>query len=236
VLALLLGISGVTTVALARPGEDAAVAGEAANSASAAPASPVAAELQELKDEVRAQTKLFAAHSQELESERVALQEELARIESLEAKVGVAADTAVSSIGEGDPQSSAPPAQPQTLQNQGNVDRRLGNLEARLKKIGPLSFSGDFRFREEPLYGGPADRSLDQNRQRIRLRFNTEADLGAGVTGGFSLASGDVNNPISTNQDVTAFYTRKPIALDKAFVQYRPTFFKPLTLVAGKFG
>src|SRR6202034_1707122 len=44
-----------------------------------------------------------------------------------------------------------------------------------------------------------------------------------------------VNNPISTNTDITSFYTRKPIEIDRAFAQYNPTFFNHLTVVAGKF-
>ncbi len=131
--------------------------------------------------------------------------------------------------------SAIPAAQPQEGQTTGNVDKRLSNLEDRLKKVGPLSFSGDFRFRDESFSGGPTNGSLDQDRLRIRLRFNTDIDLGNGLTGGFSLATGDVNNPISTNTDITAFYVRKPIELDKAFAQYTPTFFNHLTVVGGKF-
>jgi len=53
------------------------------------PASPIIVELQALKDAVQAQTKQFAEHSQELESERSALHSELEAIEKLEAKLGL---------------------------------------------------------------------------------------------------------------------------------------------------
>src|ERR1019366_3301486 len=46
-----------------------------------------------------------------------------------------------------------PPSQ--TPQNAGSSDERIRNLERRLKGIGPLSFSGDVRVREEPIFGGP---------------------------------------------------------------------------------
>jgi hypothetical protein len=52
---------------------------------------------------------------------------------------------------------------------------------------------------------------------------------------GFSLASGDLGDPISTNSTETGFFTRKPIAIDKAFGVYNPHYFTPFTLTVGKF-
>jgi len=118
---------------------------------------------------------------------------------------------------------------------QGSVDRRLSDLEQRFKKLGPLSFSGDFRLREDAFYGGPSDHSLDQNLQNYRLRFNTDIQVTDDISGGFTLASGNINDPTSTNQTLTGFYARKPIALDRVFIDYHPGDFKPLNLVAGKF-
>jgi hypothetical protein len=118
---------------------------------------------------------------------------------------------------------------------QGNVDRRLSELEQRMKKLGPLTFSGDFRLREDAFYGGPSDHSLDQNLQNYRLRFNTDVAVTDDISGGFTLASGNINDPTSTNQTLTGFYARKPIALDRVFIDYHPSQFKPLNLVAGKF-
>ncbi len=40
--------------------------------------------------------------------------------------------------------------------------------------------------------------------------------------GGFSLASGDLNNPISTNQTTNQFDTRKPIEIDRVYATYNP--------------
>ncbi len=120
-------------------------------------------------------------------------------------------------------------------QNAGSSDERIRNLERRLKGIGPLSFSGDIRIREEPTFGGPSDGSLDRNRARIRSRFNIFADLGEEFQAGLTIASGDVNDPTTTNQTMGVFYTRKAFALDQAYVNYDPKWFKPLTLTAGKF-
>lgn len=131
--------------------------------------------------------------------------------------------------------SPSPGPSAQVIQNQGSSDERVRQLEQRMRGLGPLSFSGDLRAREEPSFGGPADGSLDRDRARFRARFNVVADLGKQFQAGFSLATGDVNDPISTNQTMGVFYTRKAMALDQAYVGYQPTWFKPLKLIAGKF-
>jgi putative porin len=120
-------------------------------------------------------------------------------------------------------------------QHAGSSDERIRNLERQIKGIGPLSFSGDIRLRGEPFLGGPSDQSLQRIRGRVRARFNVTADLGEQFRAGITLASGDVNDPTSTNANLTGFYTRKAIALDQAFVEFKPKQFKPLTLVGGKF-
>lgn len=107
--------------------------------------------------------------------------------------------------------------------------------EGKIKSIGPFSFSGDMRVRDEPFIGGPVNQSQVRNRERFRLRFNVNAKFNDDISGGFSLASGDLNDPISTNQTDIQFYARKPIAIDRAFVNYTPHQFKPLLLTGGKF-
>ena len=120
-------------------------------------------------------------------------------------------------------------------QQTGSSDERIRSLERQIQGLGPISFSGDVRLRAEPFYGGPTDESLDRARARVRARFNATANLGEQFRAGLSLASGDINDPTSTNQTLTGFYARKAIALDQAFVEFAPKEFKPLTLVAGKF-
>ena len=113
--------------------------------------------------------------------------------------------------------------------------KKLQAFESSLKKVGPFNFSGDLRLRDEPFFGGPADESQVRNRFRFRLRFNANAKLNDDISGGFSLASGDINDPISTNQTANQFFTRKTVGIDKAFITYNPHYFKPLTLTGGKF-
>ena len=131
--------------------------------------------------------------------------------------------------------SAAADAKTTVAQADQTLVKRVQGVENSLKKVGPFAFSGDFRLRDEPFFGGPSDQSQVRNRERFRLRFNANAKLNDDINGGFTFASGDINDPISTNQTTNQFYTRKPLAIDKAFINYNPHQFKPLTLTGGKF-
>ena len=109
------------------------------------------------------------------------------------------------------------------------------SFEEKIKKVGPFSFAGDFRLRDEPFFGGPVNNSQVRNRERFRLRFTANVKLNDDISGGFALASGDINDPISTNQTANQYYTRKPFLLDRAFINYTPHQLKALTLTGGKF-
>jgi hypothetical protein len=188
----------------------------------------------------------------EVEELKLLVREQQQRIDALEAgrkaspepPAMVASVTPITSAPTAYPASNAKPqadeSQPQNAPRAQNVqagssDERIRNLERQIKGLGPISFSGDVRVRAEPFFGGPADHSLDRARARIRARFNAVADLGSQFRAGITVASGDVNDPTSTNANMTGFYTRKAIALDQAFVEFNPKDFKPLTLTAGKF-
>jgi hypothetical protein len=175
----------------------------------------VETELQQLRD-------LLEAQARQLQEQ----QEKMAELEAAlnATKVALAATPA--------PAASAAAPAPQAPPDLG---KRIDGLENKLKSVGPFSFSGDFRLRDEPFFGGPSNQSQVRNRARIRMRFNATAKLNDDVSGGFSLASGDINDPISTNQTMNQFFTRKPFLLDRAFITYTPHQFKPLTLTGGRF-
>ena len=245
---LSLAIAGSSPVALAAAGETSAAdpaAGNAPNRNTSDPAKdpavvpdPVASELRELKEAVEEQTKQFNEHSAELEAERAALRNELDTIAKLETKLGVTPDTILGAATPAAEAVTSDPPAAQNIQTQTPQDwsNRIANLENRVKTFGPFTFSGDLRLREEPFFGGPNTESLDQARARYRLRFNIDAKLNEDFAGGLSLASGDINDPISTNQTITGFYTRKTVAIDKAFIDYSPHELHVLTLIGGKFG
>jgi hypothetical protein len=202
--------------------------------AAAAPAAPLVttADIQALKDALAAQQQQIQALQAQLQIRQQGPQPEPSALEALPAPAP-----------EPQAQSSdtqTTPGQPQTASRAqsvqaGSSDERIRNLERQIKGIGPISFSGDIRLRAEPFFGGPADESLDRARARVRARFNAFADLGPQFRAGLTLASGDVNDPTTTNQTLTGFYTRKAVALDQAFVEFTPNQFKSLTVIGGKF-
>ncbi len=198
--------------------------------------SSVQAQLEQLKASVQAQSAAIEEQRKELEGEQAALRDALNRIAALEAKLSITPNAPTDAATQASAALiSTPKDQPSTqTQTPQDLSNRIGNLEDRLKNFGPFSFSGDFRLRDEPFFGGPANQSQDRNRERYRLRFNVDAKLNDDFSGGFSLASGDVNDPTTTNQTVSGFYARKPIAVDKAFIDYTPHQFKALTLMGGK--
>jgi hypothetical protein len=188
---------------------------------------------------------LLQAQGRELETLRSALREQKELTAELAAKLnsaGVKSNVAESrgeQVAVEQTNSSSTAATTELAQKVAKLEADLGNsrkdIEERLKTLGPFAFSGDLRLRAEPTFGGPSDRSQDRFRERIRFRFNAEAKLNDQFRGGFSLASGDLNNPISTNQTTNQYTTRKPIAIDRAYATYNPAWFRPLTLTGGKF-
>jgi hypothetical protein len=208
-----------------------------ATAAAAAPVAPApppvtAADIQELKAALAAQQQQIADLQAQLQSKN----------QNLAPQQVVSAVSPVTQSAE--PASSSPTPIATNLQdtsnnkagqNAGSSDERVRNLERQIQGLGPISFSGDVRLRLEPFLGGPSDQSLDRLRGRYRARFNATANLGEQFRAGITLASGDVNDPTSTNQNVTGFYTRKTFALDQAFAEFTPKEFKALTLTGGKF-
>jgi len=186
---------------------------------------------------------LLQAQGEEIAALRIALREQQELSARLEARLNAGSPSAIVAVAATPEPAPASPAigstqtdlEQKVEQLETDMGRSQKNLEERIKKIGPFEFSGDFRLRAEPTFGGPVDQSQDRFRERIRLRFNVEAKLNDQIRGGFSLASGDLNSPISTNQTLDQFDTRKPIAIDRMYAMYTPSWFKPLTLTGGKF-
>ena len=220
--------------------------GSAVAAPTTAPAPVTAADIQELKDALAAQQKQIQALQAQLQAKEQEQPQQQVRSSALTAAPlpstnlspvtppasGTASEVQVPATVAMNAQE-APSDKRQ--QNAGSSDERIRNLERQIKGIGPISFSGDIRLRAEPFFGGPTDESLDRVRGRVRARFNAVATLGEQFRAGFTLASGDINDPTTTNQTLTGFYTRKAVALDQAFVEFTPKDFKLLTLVGGKF-
>lgn len=105
-------------------------------------------------------------------------------------------------------------------------------MEAKVKGLGNFSLSGDLRMRYEPFF---QEGAATRQRERMRARLNLTGKLSDEVAGGISIASGSLDDVNSTNQTLTGFFTRKTIGLDRYFITYKPKWFKPLGLTAGKF-
>lgn len=118
------------------------------------------------------------------------------------------------------------------------IEQRVTKLEGQALKIGPVRVSGDFRIRFDGIFRSAThapDPSLDhaQNaRGRYRLRLNFDTDIYPNLSFHGQLATGPLNNPLSTNQDFTSITTRAPLSLSEAWIEYRPN--KSLQLQAGR--
>jgi len=157
-LALGLGAAGSTPIALAGNADVAPsaspAAGEASSGGASSPAkanapapdpnSPLLLELRDLKATVQAQADQVNARSQELESERAALGEELQRIAALEAKLGVA--PAASTASTAAPAAAASAALP--------AANAASDPERCLPPYQPWPTLGRFRLQDRPLSKG----------------------------------------------------------------------------------
>src|ERR1039457_2697197 len=204
--------------------------GSAASAPAPAPPPVTPADIQELKAALAAQQQQIQALQAQLQGKDQALQQLRSGGPSATEPVAVASDSTVAVA----TNLQETPTE-KTRQNAGSSDERIRNLERQIKGIGPISFSGDVRLCMEPFFGGPTDSSLDRARARVRARFNAVATLNEQFRAGITLASGDINDPTTTNQTLGGFYPRKAVALDLAFAEFTPKEFKPLTLVGGKF-
>lgn len=79
-----------------------------------------------------------------------------------------------------------------------------------------VKVNGDLRYRFESIQ---EENAADRDRQSIRARLGLEAAPTEGWKAAFRLATG-ASNPISTEQTLGDNFTRKPIGLDLAYLEY----------------
>lgn len=106
------------------------------------------------------------------------------------------------------------------------------------KWLDAVSLSGDVRARQEGFY---AEGLHERNRFRFRARVGLNANITNEVAATVRLATGNPDDPISTNQSFERTFTRKPVNLDQAYITVKPgkTFhLEPGwgSITAGKFG
>ncbi len=108
--------------------------------------------------------------------------------------------------------------------------KRVSALEALL---GRFRLNGDARVRYENFFQGSV--AADRHRARVRLRLGIDGKLSEDFLGGIYIASGDLTDPISTNQTLTGFFNRKQLGFDRGWITYKPQAHKWLELTGGKF-
>jgi len=154
-----------------------------------------------------------------------ALVEQQATMQALLDKLNAQPSATVATVKNPPPPTATAPAEPQTP----TVEQRLAKVEGQVLKVGPVRVSGDFRLRFDGTFRSatePPDPPLEhvQNaRARYRFRLNFDTDLYPNLSFHGQLATGPLNNQLSTNQDFTSMTVRAPFALSEAWIEYRPT-------------
>lgn len=202
---------------------------------------------------VQQMQRMLAEQRREIESQRALLNEQSAKVADLEKRLAQQTDSARAAeerrvaetedakLLEGQLDAVADSQNglgEKVSKLQTDVGDTKNSLDSRIKAIGPFQFSGDIRMRYENTTSGnavTAPSGAAQHRERFRLRFHANARFNDQLSGGFTLTSGDLNNPVSANQTLTTFHIRKPIGIDRAFITYQPKLFKPLSVTVGKF-
>jgi len=112
-----------------------------------------------------------------------------------------------------------------------SVEEQIKKLDEQVQRIGPFRFSGDFRLRFDGIFRGAepnppagfAPLTHQQNaRLRYRLRFNFDTDINSKVSFHGQLATGPINNAVTTDQDFTSVTTRHPFFISEAWIDYHP--------------
>jgi DNA-binding protein H-NS len=220
----------------------------------AATSTITAEDIQQLRDALAAQQRQIEQLRQQMQSRDTALQQAQQQAQQAQEQLQQAQTTASDAQQKAAAAQSAAEGQKDTVVKlssdvadlKGTITSDAVETQEGQKRIsalegmaGHLKFSGDLRLRYEPFFGGGATTgpaSQTRERERFRLRFNVNTKINNDFVAGFSLASGDIGDPVSTNSTETGFFTRKPLAIDKAFAVYNPHYLKPLTVTVGKFG
>jgi hypothetical protein len=112
-------------------------------------------------------------------------------------------------------------------------------LDELTRRWGKLRLSGDIQLRAESFFNQGFDAAADQkprHRFRLRARVQLAAEISKNFDWGIRVATGSFDNPVSPQQSFTDYYTRKPFALDRAFVRFTSkTDPVDLVLIGGKF-
>ncbi len=97
--------------------------------------------------------------------------------------------------------------------------------------VSAVTPKADFRVRHEIIDG---EGMTMRNRERIRARVGVGFALPPDVDLFVGLATGNDGDPVSTNQTLTAAFSKKPVWLDLAYADWHPGFVPGLHVVMGR--
>ena len=117
-----------------------------------------------------------------------------------------------------------------------SVSARLAELEATADSTesswtDKITIKGDLRYRYEHK---EKDGSINKDRNRIRARIGAYADVNDEVKVSIRIASGDSENPTSTNETLDGYSKNKTLWLDLAYLTYSPAAVEGLSASMGK--
>lgn len=110
----------------------------------------------------------------------------------------------------------------------------LSTFDQKLAWAAKTQFKGDVRFRQETVQNDGVPNNKDQNRQRVRARLGAYTEINPQVDTGIRIATGNNDDPRSTNQSLDNYFDKKQIWLDQGYVDYHPDAIKNLHIVGGK--
>lgn len=176
-----------------------------------------------LEERVRALERALGEAQKEIRSLRDELQDR-------EAAAPTAAPTA----------AAAPPAAPAAAAQSSEAERTVLAVAEKLSRFKPF---GDLRIRYEGFYnrpGAPGSPVLDRDRARLRARVGFVYKHDDELSATLRIATGNPDDPISTNVTFDKAFTHENVNLDWAFLTFTPGErfgLRPgrLSLTAGRF-
>ena len=177
--------------------------------------------LRNLEDEVRQQKRMLIDLREVIADQRRLIESLAPR--AAEAKASAAGNLSINNTAV----AADPAAQTQT----NPLEDRVKKLEGKVLSIGPFRFSGDFRLRYDGIFRSADNATptgfaplthVQNSRMRYRLRFNFDTDINPKVSFHGQLATGPVNNALTTDQDFGETTARHPFFISEAWIDYHP--------------
>jgi hypothetical protein len=120
------------------------------------------------------------------------------------------------------------------LDQQNSQTVEMYNKQKFASWIDELKWSGDLRIRGEFFDNEDQTSQIDRTRFRYRLRLGLEAKFANWATVGLRLASGKLDDPVSTNETFDDMFAKDLISIDAAYVIIQPPSWDWVSVTVGK--